>query len=152
MQLGYAEEEFWSSCLKLTVVVIFIFIGIVMNCGGGASSGPYGEYVGGRYWQDPGAFANGFKGVCAVFVTAAFSFAGTELVGLAATETPDPRKTMPGAVKGTFWRITLIYLSSLLIIGLNLPYNDERLLGGADGAGTSPFVIMVDRAGIKGMK
>lgn len=31
--------------------------------------------------------------------------AGTELVGLAATETPDPRATMPGAVKGTFWRI-----------------------------------------------
>ncbi len=31
--------------------------------------------------------------------------AGTELVGLAASETPDPRATMPGAVKGTFWRI-----------------------------------------------
>lgn len=40
-----------------------------------------------------------------MFVTAAFSFAGTELVGLAASETPDPRKTMPAAVKGTFWRI-----------------------------------------------
>jgi amino acid transporter len=48
-------------------------------------------------WQSPGAFANGFKGVCAVFVTAAFSFAGTELVGLAASETPNPRKTMPSA-------------------------------------------------------
>ena len=31
--------------------------------------------------------------------------AGTELVGLAATETPNPRQSMPGAVKGTFWRI-----------------------------------------------
>lgn len=31
--------------------------------------------------------------------------AGTELVGLAASETPNPRATMPGAVKGTFWRI-----------------------------------------------
>lgn len=37
--------------------------------GGGPSSGEYGEYVGGRYWSDPGGFANGFKGVCAVFVT-----------------------------------------------------------------------------------
>lgn len=46
------------------------------------------RYVGGRYYQNPGAFANGFKGVCSVFVTAAFSFAGTELVGLAATEHP----------------------------------------------------------------
>lgn len=32
--LGYAEEEFWSSVLKLTVVIIFIIIGIVLNCGG----------------------------------------------------------------------------------------------------------------------
>ncbi|BGP07290.1 Amino-acid permease inda1 [Rhodotorula toruloides] len=147
--LGYAEEEFWSSCLKLAVVVIFIIIGIVLNCGGG--SGPYSEYVGGRYWREPGALANGFKGICAVFVTAAFSFAGTELVGLAATETPNPRKTLPTAVKGTFWRITLIYVSSLLIIGLNLPYNDERLLGGGSGAGTSPFVIMATRAGLNGL-
>ncbi|ORY78860.1 APC amino acid permease [Leucosporidium creatinivorum] len=152
--LGFAEEEFWSSCLKLFVVVMFIFIGIVMNCGAGPDTGDgsYTSYVGGRYWRDPGPLANGFKGVCAVFVTAAFSFAGTELVGLAATETPDPRKTMPAAVKGTFWRITVIYLSSLLIIGLNLPYNDERLLGGNDGtAGTSPFVIMIDKAGIAGL-
>lgn len=74
-------------------------------CGGGPSGSEYDSYLGGKHWSDPGAFANGFKGVCAVFVTAAFSFAGTELVGLAASETPNPRATMPAAVKGTFWRI-----------------------------------------------
>jgi amino acid transporter len=99
--LGYAEEEFWSSCLKLFVVVLFIFIGIVCICGGGPAGGDYDSYLGGAYWQNPGAFANGFKGVCAVFVTAAFSFAGTELVGLAASETPNPRTALPGAVKQT---------------------------------------------------
>lgn len=72
--LGYAEEEFWSSCLKLAVVVMFVLLGIVINCGGGPASGEFSSYVGGRYWQNPGAFANGFKGVCSVFVTAAFSF------------------------------------------------------------------------------
>ncbi|GAA6012029.1 hypothetical protein JCM10207_005102 [Rhodosporidiobolus poonsookiae] len=148
--LGYAEEEFWSSVLKLSVVVIFIIIGIVLNCGGG-KSGPYTEYIGGRYWQDPGALANGFKGITAVFVTAAFSFAGTELVGLAATETPNPRKTLPSAVKNTFWRITLIYITSLVIIGVNVPSNQETLLGGSDGAGTSPFVIMANLAGLNGL-
>ncbi|KIY72261.1 APC amino acid permease [Cylindrobasidium torrendii FP15055 ss-10] len=148
--LGFAEEEFWSSCLKLLVVVMFIFIGIICIAGGGPSSGEYSEYVGGRYWSEPGAFANGFKGVCAVFVTAAFSFSGTELVGLAASETPDPRKTMPGAVKGTFWRVTIIYLTSLTIIGLLVPWNDEKLIGGSD-ASASPFVIALDRANINGL-
>ncbi|SCV70775.1 BQ2448_3537 [Microbotryum intermedium] len=185
MALGYNYLFQWVVVLPLEIT----------------AAGDYTSYLGGELWRSPGAFANGFKGefvvlklkvldtlgltqlldsitgVCAVFVTAAFSFAGTELVGLAATETPNPRKTMPGAVKGTFWyvasdrrlstlpatpnirltlqamhhrRITVIYLSSLLIIGLNIPYNDERLLGGS-GAGTSPFVIMVDRAGIRGL-
>lgn len=147
--LGYAEEEFWASLFKLSVVIVFIIIGIVLNCGGG--SGEYSTYVGGRYWREPGALANGFKGICSVFVTAAFSFAGTELVGLAATETPNPRKALPTAVKGTFWRVSLIYLTSLLIIGLNVPYDNPTLLGGGSGAGTSPFVIMAKLAGLNGL-
>jgi amino acid permease len=70
----------------------------------------------------------------------------TELVGLAATETPNPRQSMPAAVKGTFWRITIIYITSLIIIGLAVPYTDDRL--GGSGAGASPFVIVMDRARI----
>jgi amino acid permease len=42
-----------------------------------------------------------------VFVTAAFAFSGTELVGLAAAESENPAKALPGAVKQVFWRITL---------------------------------------------
>ncbi|KAG6830788.1 hypothetical protein H0H87_007041 [Tephrocybe sp. NHM501043] len=148
--LGYAEEEFWSSCLKLLVVIMFIFIGVICICGGGPSGGAYDHYIGGQMWSNPGAFANGFKGVCAVFVTAAFAFSGTELIGLAASETPNPRKTMPGAVKGTFWRITIIYVTSLTIIGLLVPYDEPRLLGGG-GAAASPFVIALKNAGIKGL-
>ncbi|KAJ9113580.1 hypothetical protein QFC20_001932 [Naganishia adeliensis] len=150
--LGYAEEEFWSSCLKLLVTMMFIIAGIVFICGGGPAGSPYASYVGGRIWQEPGAFSNGFKGVCSVFVTAAFSFAGTELVGLAASETPNPRKTMPAAVKQTFWRISVIYITSLTIIGLLIPYTDEGLLGSSSyDAAASPFVLVFKRAGVKGL-
>ena len=45
----------------------------------------------------------------------------------------------------------MIYLSTLLIIGLNVPYNNETLLGGGSGAGTSPFVIMAKLAGLNGL-
>lgn len=87
-----------------------------------------------------------------MFVTAAFSFAGTELVGLAATETPNPRKSLPSAIKNTFWRITLIYITSLLIIGLAVPYNEPKLVDRkAEGAQLSPFVIMMDKARINGV-
>lgn len=60
---------------------------------------PDGSYMGFRLWHHPGAFHNGFKGLCSTFVTAAFAFAGTELVGLAAAETENPRKALPTAIK-----------------------------------------------------
>lgn len=85
-----------------------------------------------------------------MFVTAAFAFAGTELVGLAAAETANPRKSLPTAVKQVFWRITLFYIVSLTLVGLLVPYNEPRLLSGSSGAdaSASPFVIAIDNAKI----
>jgi len=143
---GYGEAEFIFSFLKVLAIVGYIILGIVINCGGG----PKGGYIGGKYWSNPGAFAAGFKGVCAVFVTSAFSFAGTELCGLAAAETENPRKSLPSATKQVFWRIALFYIISLTLVGVNVPYTDPRLLGNS-GAAASPFVISIQNAGIKGL-
>lgn len=52
--LGYAEEEFWVAMLKLITIVIFLFMGVIFVCGGGPSGGQYSEYVGGRFWSNPG--------------------------------------------------------------------------------------------------
>lgn len=57
---------------------------------------------------------------------------------------------MPAAVKQVFWRITLIYITSLTLIGLLVPYTNERLLG-ALGASASPFVIVLGKANINGL-
>ncbi|EEB86990.1 hypothetical protein MPER_15868, partial [Moniliophthora perniciosa FA553] len=62
--------------------------------GGGPSDGMYNQYIGARNFYNPGGFANGFPGLCAVFVTA-----GTEVVGIAASETPNPRATMPATIR-----------------------------------------------------
>ncbi|PGH02083.1 hypothetical protein AJ79_07720 [Helicocarpus griseus UAMH5409] len=146
---GYGEAEFVFSFIKITAIIGFIILGIIMNCGGG----PKGQYIGGRYWQDPGAFNNGFKGLCTVFVTAAFAFAGTEMVGLAAAETANPRRTIPTAAKQVFWRITLFYIVSLTIVGLLVPYTEPRLVNGKSSydANASPFVIAIKNAGIRGL-
>lgn len=141
--LGYAEEEFWSSCFKLAAIIIFMIVAIVLICGGGPAGGQFDSYWGNRLWSDPGAFQNGFKGFCSVFVTAAFSYAGSELVGLAAAESANPARALPGAVKQVFWRITLFYLIGLSLVGLLVSSRDERLLGADNpySEGTSPFVL-----------
>lgn len=121
-------------------------LGVILNCGGALDGG----YIGGKHWHDPGAFHNGFKGLCSTFVTAAFAFGGTELVGLAAAETANPRKSLPTAVKQVFWRISLFYIVSLILVGLLVPYDDPRLLSaGKSNAAASPFVISIENAGIE---
>lgn len=124
-------------------------LGIVINCGGP----PEGGYIGGKYWKDPGALNNGFQGFCGVLVMVTFAFGGTELVGLAAAETANPRKSLPAAAKQVFWRISLFYFLTLALIGLTVPHNDERLSTGSSSvdARASPFVIAIEMAGINGL-
>lgn len=144
---GYGEAEFIFSLIKIVAVVGFIILSIVIDCGGG----PQGGYLGAATWHNPGALANGFKGVCTVFVTAAFAFSGTELVGLAAAECANPRRTIPRATKQVFWRITIFYMVSLFLVGLIVPYTNPQLLNGSSSVdiAASPFVIAIQNAGIK---
>lgn len=145
----YGEIEFVFSILKITAIIGFIILGIILTAGGG----PNGSYIGTKYWTDPGAFANGFKGVIAAFVSASFSYLGTELAGLAAAEAKNPRRAIPSAVKQVCWRIILFYIVSLVIVGCLVPYTDPRLLDAKSSVdiSTSPFVIAIKNAGISGL-
>lgn len=143
---GYGEVEFVLALIKVVGITGFIILGIVLVCGGG----PNHEFIGGKNWATPSAFPNGFKGVCTVFVTASYSLAGTELIGLAAAnETNNPRKTLPKAIKQVFIRIIIFYLVSLVFIGLLVPVNSPDLLGGNSYSSASPFVISIKNSGIK---
>ena len=85
-------------------------------------------------------------------MTAAFSFSGTELVGLAAAESENPGKSLPSAIKQVFWRVTLFYVLSLTFVGLLIDHDDPRLLGNGSyiDVTASPFVIVAERAGVIG--
>jgi amino acid transporter len=148
---GYGEVEFILGTIKVIAVIGFILLGIIIDCGGVPTDKR--GYIGARYWHDPGAFANGFKGFCSVFVTASFAFGGTELVGLAAAEAMNPRKTIPKATKQVFWRISLFYVISLFLLGLIVPYNSDGLSTSAGSGDTrySPFVLSFQIAGIKAL-
>ncbi|ETI26885.1 hypothetical protein G647_09984 [Cladophialophora carrionii CBS 160.54] len=151
---GYGEVEFVLGIIKIIAVLGFIIFGIVVDCGG--VPGDDRGYIGFRYWDDTEhgnrAFRNGFKGFCSVFVNAAFAFGGTELVGLAAAEAANPRKSLPKATKQVFWRITGFYVVSLLIMGLIVPNSSPDLLN-SSGANTkaSPFVLAIEYAGVRGL-
>lgn len=144
----YGEAEFYFCFIKVITVIGFIILGIVLICGGGPSH----EFVGGKNWRNPGPFANGFKGVCSVFVTASFSFGGTEMIGLGAAEARDPVRAVPKAIKQVFIRICLFYFGTITLVATLVPYNDSRLLGASSvDATASPFVIAIVNGGIRGL-
>jgi amino acid transporter len=60
--------EFVLAIIKIIACTGLILLGIIINCGGVPTQTT--GYIGGSYWHNPGAFANGFKGFCAVFVNA----------------------------------------------------------------------------------
>lgn len=141
---GYGEVEFFLSIIKVIAVIGFIILSICIICGVGDQG-----YIGARYWHNPGAFNHGFKGVCSVFISAAFSFGGCELVALAASETENPRKSLPKATKQVFWRITIFYLLTSIVIGFLVPYTSQDLLSEDSEIASSPFVIAILAGGIK---
>jgi amino acid transporter len=140
----YGEIEFWFASI---------------NAGAGKEG-----YLGFKYWNHPGAFqphltdassilANNlplakFVGFWAVLIQAGFSYQGTELVGIAAGETENPRKNVPKAIKQTFWRILLFFVLTILFIGILIPSDNENLLNDTTDASSSPFVVAANLAGV----
>lgn len=84
-----------------------------------------------------------------MLIQAGFSYQGTELVGIAAGETANPRKNVPKAIKATFYRIIIFFVLTILMIGLLVPSTNENLLSSNTDATASPFVIAAQLAGVK---
>ena len=153
----YGELEFWFASIKVITIIGFLLFGICINAGAGQRG-----YIGFKYWHHPGAFApylleqvNGnvatakFVGFWSVMIQAGFSYQGTELVGIAAGETDNPRKTVPAAIRKTFYRILFFFVLTVFFIGILIPYDNDRLVSGNTDASSSPLVIAADLAGVQ---
>jgi len=138
---GYGEGEYWLSLVKVSAIVIFIIVGLLMIFG---IMG--GEAVGFKnFTVDDAPFSGGTLGVFIVFIAAGFSFQGTEIVGVAAGESENPAKNVPTAIKSVFWRILLFYIFAILIIGLIIPYTNPNLQ--SENVMVSPFTMVFEKAG-----
>ena len=143
---GFGESEFFFSLIKVLAIIAFIIIGIWMIVK--IMLTPGAEAF--ANWSIGDApFVGGFQALIGVAMIAGFSFQGTEMVGVAAGESKDPKKTIPVAIKQIFWRILLFYIVCIFIIGTLIAYNDPRLLQAAatDDIALSPFTLLYEKAG-----
>lgn len=144
---AFGEAEFWLALIKLTGLVAFFLFAIIY-----ASGGLIGQHhaLGFQYWHNPGAFPHGFRGVATVFVFCSTFYAGVESVAVAATETKNPSRAVPLAIRQVIWRILFIYMGSAFFFGLVCPSNADGLANGASRALKSPMTIAIQNAGWEG--
>ncbi|KAF2085438.1 amino acid permease Dip5 [Saccharata proteae CBS 121410] len=154
----FGEFEFWLSSLKVVVIVGVIILSLVLALGGG----PTHDRTGFRYYHDPGAFkpyiADGslgkFLGFWNSLINAVFAYLGTELVGVTVGEAQNPRRTIPKAIKLTFFRIVFFYVLSVFFLGMIVPYNSPDLAfanKSSNSAAASPFVVAIELASIRAL-
>ncbi len=142
---SFGETEFWMSLIKVITIFIFLAVGVLTIFG--IMGGHYIGLSNFTYKQAP--FVGGLPMILAVFVVAGFSFQGTELVGITAGESDNPREAVPRAIKDVFWRIILFYILAIFVIGAIIPYTSPDLLGSsATDVAISPFTIVFKRAGL----
>ncbi|WFP96269.1 amino acid permease [Acinetobacter sp. ANC 7201] len=143
---GFGESEFFFSLIKVLAIIVFIIIGIAMIA---KIMMTPGMSTFANWTKGDAPFVGGFQALIGVAMIAGFSFQGTEMVGVAAGESKNPKKTIPVAIKQIFWRILLFYIVCIFIIGTLVAYDDPRLLQAAasEDIALSPFTLLYEQAG-----
>jgi len=139
----FGEAEFWFALLKLVGLIAYFLFSIIY-VSGGVKGAPA---IGTLYWRDPGAFADGFRGVASVFVFCSTFYAGVESIAVAATESRNPGRAIPLAIRQVFVRIVVVYMGSAFFFGLTCPSNAPGLVGGSSRALRSPMTVAIQNAG-----
>ncbi|WP_346846130.1 amino acid permease [uncultured Rothia sp.] len=142
---SYGESEFWLATIKVIAVTVFLIAGVAMIIGILGDKSP-----GFSNWTAGDApFVGGALSIISVFMIAGFSFQGTEMIGVAAGESENPRRDVPKAIHSVFWRILLFYIGAFIIIGFLIPYTDPNLLrSDTTDIAYSPFTLVFEHAGV----
>lgn len=124
---NFGEFEFWFATIKVVAIVAFVAVGLLAIFGvlpGSDVSGTPGFALAGA---EGGLFPNGFTAVLTAMLLTMFSFMGTEIVTIAAAESPDPVKGVRRAVNSVIGRIALFYLGSIFVVVALVPWSSEAL-------------------------
>lgn len=135
----FGETEFWFAIIKIVAILGLIAVGLILIVTQFQS--PDGDVASlSNLWSHGGMFPMGASGFVLGFQMGIFSFIGVELVGTAAAETENPRKTLPKAINSIVVRILIFYVGALVVIMSVTPWDQIE-------PDKSPFVSTLAVAG-----
>ncbi|MHB0884997.1 MAG: amino acid permease [Bacillota bacterium] len=136
---SFGEFEFWFSMIKVVAIVAFIGIGAAFILG----VFPRVHIGTANYLGQGGFFPKGLTGILLAMVMVMFAYGGTEVIGVAAGESTNPRRDVPRALNGIVLRTLVLYIGSIAVLVGVIPWNQVGLRG-------SPFVLVYEMLGIAG--
>ena len=146
----FGEFEFWFAIIKIVAVIAMIPGGLYVIIANVPTASGIRASFANWFTIDGGFMPHGlmsqntdgtWTGLLMALVVVMFSFGGTELIGITAGETENPRVTIPKATNGIIWRILVFYILALGVIMAVVPWNK------IDG-NSSPFVQIFDSVGV----
>ncbi|MCL6574480.1 MAG: amino acid permease [Bacillus sp. (in: Bacteria)] len=123
--------------VKLLAIVGFIVLGIALIVGFLPGSHHLGA---GELLTEP-LFPQGIGGIAGSMLIVMFTYAGFEVIGLAASETNNPKKTVPRAIAYTIFGLLGLYIFAIAVL---LPLIPTANLTEE----VSPFVAALSRQGL----
>ncbi|WP_242676909.1 amino acid permease [Rhodococcus sp. ABRD24] len=135
---NFGEFEFWFAALKVTAIIGFLAVGLLLVFGLLPDTDPVGFT---HLLGEGGFMPNGFAGIAAGLLVVAFAFGGIEIITIAAAESEDPERSIATAVRSVMWRISVFYIGAIAIMVFVLPWNSPELQEG-------PFVAVLDKANL----
>lgn len=135
---GFGEVEGALAAIKSAAVLAFLGAGAAFLAGGGPRPAPAAPWAG--LLRGP-LLPGGPGGAAAGLLLVLFAYAGTGVIGMAAAETRDPARTVPGAVRATLVLSAVMYVGGVVVLLLLLPWSQLPVHA-------SPFVTAIARTGL----
>ncbi|MFA9465031.1 MAG: amino acid permease, partial [Velocimicrobium sp.] len=113
--LGHLESIL--ATVKVFAILAFIFLGGMLIIG----LFPHIPAIGIKVVRSEPFFAGGIKNLAGSQLIVLFTYAGFEIIGLAASETKNKQKTIPRAIHATVFSLVSLYLLCILVLLLLVP-------------------------------
>lgn len=105
-----SKMESGLAFIKITAIAGFIALGLMIIFGIGMPGAGIGAVSG-----EP-LFPFGIGGIAGSMLIVMFTYAGFEIIGLAASETGEPQRTVPRAIRYTVTALTGLYVVSIIVL------------------------------------
>lgn len=133
---SWGEAEYWFALIKVAAIILFLVVGAVViaglwpgHSGGFANLTGYGGFM-----------PRGFVPVLTAAVAATGFYFGSEIVTVAAAESPEPERAVARATQSVVSRVLVFYVGSILVVVTLVPWTDPRM--------AQPYVAALGMVGI----